>query len=134
MSKTSATRNVSSFVPALESSAGGLAEILIPSASASFRGRPWTSAARVDGGRKLGNYEEKDIKFGLDGRNEGGVAEILLPSVSVSYRGRPWASAACVDGRWRWEMEKYEEKDRKIGLNGRNQGGVAEILIPSDSD
>ena len=30
-------------------------------------------------------------------------------------------------------MGNYDETDKKIGLNGRNQGGEAEILLPSAS-
>ena len=53
-----------------------------------------------------------------------------LPSASADVRGHPghvWTE----DGRW--EMGNNEEKQRKIGLNGRNQGGVGKILLPSDS-
>ena len=73
----------------------------------------WTE----DGKWKLGNYEDKARKIGLNGRNQGGVAEILLLSASVSFSGHPlhvWAE----DGRWK--LGNYEEKDRKIGINGRN--------------
>ena len=52
----------------------------------------------------------------------------MLPSASADVRGHPrhvWTE----DGRW----GNYEEKTRKIGLNGRNQGAMGEILLPSAS-
>ena len=42
---------------------GGVAKILHPSASVSFRGRQWKSAACMDGRWKMGNYEEKQTKM-----------------------------------------------------------------------
>ena len=109
---------------------GGYFFRLLPSASADVRGHPRHVWAE-DGRWKLGNYEEKQRKIGLNGRNQGGMGEILLPSASVSFRGRPWTSAACVDGRWKMEAvklwgktEKNWPKWRKLGRGGRNIAAV----------
>ena len=102
----------------------------LPSASADFLGHPrhvWTE----DGRWKLGNYEGKQRKIGLNGRNQGGVGEIWHPSASVSFRRLPRTSAACVDGRWK--LGNYEDKQRKIGINGSNQGEMREISLLSAS-
>ena len=64
----------------------------------------------------------------MDGRNQGGVGAILLPSASADVRGHTrnvWKE----DGRWK--LGNYEDKQRKIGLNGINQGAMDRILLPS---
>ena len=81
----------------------------------------------MDGRWKLENYEGKQRKIGLNGRNQGGMGDID----SASFRGLPWTSAACVDGRWK--MGNYEGEQRKNGINGRNQGGEGGIFLPSTS-
>ena len=70
-------------------------------ASASFRGRPLTSAERVDRGWKMGDYGETQRRNSLNFGQLGGEGEILMPSASASLRGSPWTSAACVGGRWK---------------------------------
>ena len=82
-------KNRPKLVKIAETRAAGGAEIWHPSASVSFRGRPWTSAACVAGRWKLGNYEERQRKTGLNGRNQGGVGEILLPPAAADVRGHP---------------------------------------------
>ena len=79
-------------------------------ASVSCRGRPWTSAACVDGRRMMedGNLRGKKRKMGPKDRNQGDVGEILLPSDSCSLRHRPRTSVGvrgicgrkAEDGRW----------------------------------
>ena len=81
-------------------------QILLPPASVSFRGCPWTYATCVDDRRKMEDGKlcgKKDIK----GRNQGDMGEVFLPEASVSVRGPPWASATCVAGRRKMEDGKF---------------------------
>ena len=92
------------------------------------------------------NYEENG-QNGINGRNKGGVGEILLPSASVSFRGRVAAVVSSVSdihllgsvgkcmwgGIGNWKEENNEENGPENGLNGRNKGGVGQILLPSAS-
>ena len=57
----------------------------------------------------MGNYEEKQRKIGLNGRNQGGAGDID----AVSFRQHPRTSAACMDGSWKMGAGGYEEIDRK---------------------
>ena len=89
-----------------------MGEILLPSTYVSFRGHPrhvWTE----DGRWKLGDYEEKQRKFELNGRTQGGMGEILLPSASVSFRGLSVDIGAMCgrklpEGRWGIMKENKE--------------------------
>ena len=92
-----------------------------------FRELPRSSAAcgqKVVDGVLLGETE----KNRLNGRKRGLVGEKLHPPASGSFRGSPWTSAVFAGGRWM--MVTYQEKKRKIGPRGRNQGGVGEISPP----
>ena len=84
---------------------GGVGEILLPSASGSLRGRPWTSAAFMDGRWKMeaGKLRGKRQKNRPKWKKLGRVGQNIA---SVSIRGRPWTSATCVDGRRKMEDVK----------------------------
>ena len=103
-------------------------------ASGSFRGSPWTSAARVDRGWKmgglLGGTEAKFIKLRTIERGGRNIAAVSLrqpPRKSVDVRG--------ICGR-KMEDGKLRGKQRKNVLNVRNQGGWAKYRfrqLPSAS-
>ena len=130
---------------------------MLPSASVSFRGQ-WVAVVSlisdfylldsvgnfVDGRREEENYEENGAKNGPNGRNKGGIGQILLPSASVSFRGQWVAAVSLISDFYlldsvgnfvggRREEENYEENGAKNGPNGRNKGGVGQILLPSAS-
>ena len=105
-----------------------MAEILHASASVSFRGRQWTSAAFADGRSKMedGKLCGKTDKNGINGRNQGGVGDI--DSVSLSQLPRTPGDVRGMCGRkmedGSWEIMRKTQKNlpkwKKIGRGGRN--------------
>ena len=101
-----------------------MAKILLPAAAASLRGHPW-NVWTEDGrwGELLGKIEKIHPKWqtlGPDGRD-------IAP---VCFRQIPRTSVDCLDGRWKMGAVELLGKERKIPINGRNQGWASGIFPP----